>query len=54
MGRAAVAAEADGLIALDEPVAAVLPAWGTDPAKRRVTLRQLLAITSGIGFGGLG
>jgi CubicO group peptidase (beta-lactamase class C family) len=53
-GVAAVAAEADGLLALDEPVAATLPQWADDPRKRRVTLRHLLSLTSGIGFGGLG
>ena len=53
-GVLAVAAEDDGLLALDEPVGASLPAWAADPVKRRVTLRQLLQMTSGIGFGGLG
>jgi CubicO group peptidase (beta-lactamase class C family) len=53
-GVLAVAAEADGLLALDEPVAATLPEWAHDPRKQRVTLRQLLQLTSGIGFGGLG
>jgi len=53
-GVLAVAAEADGLLALEEPVAATLPAWASDPWKRRVMLRDLLALTSGIGFGGLG
>ena len=53
-GVLAVAAEHDGELALDEPVAATLPEWNDDPRKRRVTLRQLLALTSGIGFGGLG
>ena len=53
-GVLAVAAEADGLLALDEPVAATLAEWSLDARKRRVTLRQLLQLTSGIGFGGLG
>lgn len=53
-GVAAVAAETDGLLALDEPVAETIPAWGADPRKRRVTLRHLLQLTAGIGFGGLG
>jgi CubicO group peptidase (beta-lactamase class C family) len=53
-GVAAAAASRDGLLLLDEPVAATFPAWETDPWKRRVTLRQLLNLTSGIGFGGLG
>ena len=51
-GVLAAAAEDDGLLALDEPVAATLDSWKDDPAKRRVTLRQLLTMTSGIGFGG--
>ncbi len=53
-GVAAVAAQDDGLLALDEPVAATIPAWADDARKSRVTLRHLLQLTSGIGFGGLG
>jgi CubicO group peptidase (beta-lactamase class C family) len=53
-GVLAVAAQDDGLLALDEPVAATVPAWAADPRKSRVTLRELLQLTSGIGFGGLG
>ncbi len=53
-GILATAAQEDGLIELDEPVAATFPGWQTDPCKRRVTLRNLLSLTSGIGFGGLG
>jgi CubicO group peptidase (beta-lactamase class C family) len=53
-GVAAVAAADDGLLELDEPVANTFPAWAADARKRRVTLRELLALTSGIGFGGLG
>jgi CubicO group peptidase (beta-lactamase class C family) len=52
-GVAAVAAEEDGLLALDEPVGATFPAWRDGP-RGRVTLRMLLQLTSGIGFGGLG
>lgn len=52
-GVAAVAAERDGLLALDEPVSATLPSW-SDGSKAFVTLRQLLSLTAGIGFGGLG
>lgn len=52
-GPAAVAAEDDGLLALDEPVAATVPEW-RDGARGAVTLRMLLQLTSGIGFGGLG
>jgi len=52
-GVLAVAAERDGLLELDEPVARTIPAW-SEGAKARVTLRDLLQLTSGIGFGGLG
>jgi CubicO group peptidase (beta-lactamase class C family) len=52
-GVAAVAAEEDGLLALDEPVALTLPAWEYGE-RARVTLRNLLQLTAGIGFGGLG
>lgn len=53
-GVAAAAAHDDGLLDLDEPVAQTIAEWKTDPRKARVTLRELLALTSGIGFGGLG
>ncbi len=52
-GVLAVAAERDGLLELDEPVARTIPSWD-EGAKARVTLRDLLQLTSGIGFGGLG
>lgn len=52
-GVLAVAAQHDGLLDVDEPVGETLPDWmaGT---KARVRLRDLLQLTSGIGFGGLG
>ncbi len=53
-GVAAVAAHEDGLLELDEPVARTIASWNDDPWKARVTLRELLQLTSGIGFGGLG
>lgn len=53
-GVTAIAACEDGLLDLDEPVAATIAQWGGDPWKRRVTLRMLLSLTSGFGFGGLG
>ena len=53
-GIAAAAAQDDGLLALDEPVALSIPAWDAGAWKRAVTLRHLLSLTSGIGFGGLG
>ncbi len=52
-GVLAVAAQQDGLLHLDEHVAETFPAW-RDGARALVTLRQLLQLTSGIGFGGLG
>jgi CubicO group peptidase (beta-lactamase class C family) len=52
-GVLASAAQDDGLLELDEPVARTIAAWG-DGMKARVTLRELLQLTSGIGFGGLG
>ena len=53
-GIAAIAAQHDGILRLDERVAETFPDWDADAWKRRVTLRHLLQLTSGIGFGGLG
>ncbi len=53
-GVLAVAAADDGLLELDEPVSNAIPSWSGDGPKSRVTLRELLQLTSGIGFGGLG
>ncbi len=53
-GVAALRAHADGLLELDEPVADTIDSWRDDPWKRRVTLRMLLSLTAGFGFGGLG
>jgi CubicO group peptidase (beta-lactamase class C family) len=53
-GVAAIYAQRDGLLQLDEPVCETIPLWREDPWKRRVTLRMLLTLTSGFGFGGLG
>lgn len=52
-GVAAVAAEADAILDLDEPVSRTFPSW-SEGRKAFVTLRRLLNLTSGIGFGGLG
>ncbi len=52
-GVLAVAAQHDGLLDVDEPVSLTLPEWSAG-AKARVRLRDLLQLTSGIGFGGLG
>jgi CubicO group peptidase (beta-lactamase class C family) len=53
-GVVAVVAKQDGILSLDERVADTFSAWEDDDWKQRVTLRQLLSLTSGIGFGGLG
>jgi CubicO group peptidase (beta-lactamase class C family) len=53
-GVAALVAQSDGLLQLDEPVATTFSQWSADPWKRRVTLRMLLSLTAGFGFGGLG
>ena len=53
-GVTALTARADGLLDLDEPVAEAVEAWRDDPWKRRVTIRMLLSLTAGFGFGGLG
>ncbi|HZY99744.1 MAG TPA: serine hydrolase [Candidatus Baltobacteraceae bacterium] len=53
-GVAAVYAQRDGLLELDELAADTIASWREDPWKRRVTLRMLLSLTSGFGFGGLG
>ncbi|MGA8533579.1 MAG: serine hydrolase domain-containing protein [Candidatus Tumulicola sp.] len=53
-GAASLRAHADALLDLDETVASTVESWRDDPWKRRVTLRMLLALTAGFGFGGLG
>ncbi|MFY9719239.1 MAG: serine hydrolase domain-containing protein [Candidatus Cybelea sp.] len=53
-GAVALSAQTDGLLELDEPVADTIAQWGDDAWKRRVTLRMLLSLTAGFGFGGLG
>ena len=53
-GVTALFAQDDGLLQLDEPVAETFTQWQADPWKRRVTLRMLLSLTAGFGFGGLG
>ncbi len=42
------------MLTLDEPVGETVAEWKSDARKRRVTLRMLLSLTSGIAFGGLG
>ena len=53
-GIAATLAERDGILELDELVSETIPRWADEPWKGRVTLRHLLQLTSGIGFGGMG
>jgi CubicO group peptidase (beta-lactamase class C family) len=53
-GVTALAAVEDGLLALDEPVADTITDWRGDSQKALMTVRQLLNLTSGYGFGGLG
>ncbi|CAN5369240.1 serine hydrolase domain-containing protein [soil metagenome] len=50
---AALAAAEDGILDLDERVADTIASWRSDPRKARVTIRQLLDLTSGLapGFG---
>ena len=50
---AALAAEEDGILKLDERVADTIASWRQDPRKSQVTIRQLLDFSSGLapGFG---
>lgn len=52
-GIMAAAAVADGLMRLDERIAETVPAWRADPRKSRITVRQLLTLSSGIEGGRL-
>ena len=45
---AALKAQEEGQIDLDERVASTIPEWQADPGKARVTLRQLLTFCSGL------
>lgn len=47
VGIIAAAAVQDGFLTLDERVADTIPQWRNDELKQRVTLRQLLSMTSG-------
>jgi CubicO group peptidase (beta-lactamase class C family) len=53
-GLTAAAAAQDGLLDLDEPAGATIGEWPPASPQARVTIRQLLTLTSGYGFGGLG
>jgi CubicO group peptidase (beta-lactamase class C family) len=54
VGVATLAAVADGLVQLDQPVSTYLTAWRSDPRKARVTVRQLLSLESGVEAGNPG
>lgn len=47
VGLMAAAAVQDGLLTLDERASATITEWRDDPEKAAITLRQLLAMTSG-------
>jgi CubicO group peptidase (beta-lactamase class C family) len=47
-GIIAAAAVQDRLLSLDEPAAQTLPEWRDDPLKRRITIRHILSLTSGL------
>jgi len=53
-GVAAIEAQHDGLLRLDEPVSATFESWKNDAWKASVTLRMLLQLVAGVPFGGLG
>ncbi len=48
VGIAAAAVVEDGILKLDDPVFKSIPEWKDDPAKRLITYRQLLTLTSGL------
>lgn len=50
-GAIAVAAQMDGLLTLDEKVADTITEWKDDERRSRVTIRQLLSLTSGLDSG---
>lgn len=52
-GVCAGVAREDGLLRLDETVGETFPSWSRGE-RAAVTVRELLSLTSGIGFGGLG
>jgi CubicO group peptidase (beta-lactamase class C family) len=47
-GIMAAAAVQDGLLRLDEKAMEALPEWREDPLKRRITIRHILSLTSGL------
>lgn len=53
-GAAAVAAQEDGLLTLDETVSKTITEWASDPRKSKITIRQLLSLSSGLAGGSSG
>ena len=53
-GVIAAAAVLDGILTLDERAADTLAEWRDDPRKARITIREILSLTSGIEGGGIG
>ena len=45
---AAVAAQSDGLLSLDEPVANTITEWRCQPGRGQITIRELLNFTAGV------
>lgn len=54
VGILAVRAQEDGLLRLDERAADTLTEWTSDPQKSRITIRQILTLTSGLDKGTVG
>lgn len=54
VGILAIAAVDDKLLDLDEPAANTLNEWKADPQRSKITVRQLLNLTSGLAPGSLG
>lgn len=50
-GVLAIAAQADGLLTLDEPVAQTITEWQSDSLRARITIRELLTLTGGVAAG---
>ena len=53
-GLMAIAAVQDDLLELDEPVARTITEWQTHPHRSKITVRQLLNLTSGFSAGKIG
>lgn len=51
VGLATIAAAADGLLSLDEPVSSYLSEWQGNGRKSAITIRQLLSLESGLETG---